>query len=88
MSEPVAWVFPSGNLHHDGPDFQKHYPEARPLYTADAIREAVLAEQGECARLRFDAIEVFDANGPETPQVVRDVIEWFASAILARGDAA
>ena len=51
MSEPVAWIFPSGNLHHGGPDFQKHYPEARPLYTADAIREAVEAEREACASL-------------------------------------
>lgn len=52
-----------------------------------AIREAVEAEREACAQLKVVAEEVFDAHGPETPQVVRDVIEWFASSIRARGAA-
>ena len=56
MSEPVAWTtmpdaddwtFISG---HEDPN-GKLYGKWFPLYTADAIREAVLAEREACASL-------------------------------------
>lgn len=46
-----------------------------------AGRDAVEALPGSLQALRAEALEVFD--GPETPQDVRDVIEWYSSSIAA-----
>lgn len=52
-------------------------PARAPVLTQELIREA-----------RQDAVEVFDAEGPETPQIVRDVIEYMASWLVVYADKA
>lgn len=37
--------------------------------------------------MRAAAREVFDAEGPETPQIVRDVIEYCAEIVRVKGNA-
>ena len=87
MSEPVAWTtmpdaddwtFISG---HEDPN-GKLYGKWFPLYTADAIREAVLAEREACAKV----CDVIARGGGEqvADTFVGVTADACASAIRAR----
>jgi len=89
--EPFGYLWPTG-MHpefrfyqqkRNGVDGMPLYATAQPaparvpVLTQELIREA-----------RQDAVEVFDAEGPETPQIVREVIEYMASWLVVYADKA
>lgn len=93
-SEPVAWM-----THHDEPMLFPTQAEAaqyceddeRPiaLYAAPQPAPARVPLTHELIReARQDAVEVFGAEGRETPQIVRDVIEYMTSWMQVYADKA
>ena len=94
--EPVAWAFQHADgrvTYHSALEYPIAYRDTCidkwPLYAAPQPAPALVPLTHKLIReARQDAAEVFDAEGPETPQVVRDVIEYMTSWMQVYADKA
>ena len=73
LPEPVYTIDEDGN--------KVFYHKARLVHARDiAVARAVLEA---AAKLKWDAMEVFNWDPSMTPQETRDVIEWYYGSILS-----